>query len=105
MQEYYDREVFKGTVSLAELSFVGTIGFSFCGLLGPITPYLMKLMGARLLLLCGTLLGSAGLVLASYSTKVWQLYMTQSVMHGMGTALLFIVSLVKSRLLCLSYIS
>ncbi|KAI8348453.1 major facilitator superfamily domain-containing protein [Choanephora cucurbitarum] len=93
LQEYYDREVFKGTVSLAELSFVGTIGFSFCGLLGPITPYLMKLMGARLLLLCGTLLGSAGLVLASYSTKVWQLYMTQSVMHGMGTALLFIVSM------------
>ncbi|KAI8352062.1 major facilitator superfamily domain-containing protein [Blakeslea trispora] len=93
MQEYYDREVFKGSVDLAELSFVGTIGFSFCGLLGPVTPLLMKWMGSRWLLSFGTLLSSAGLILASYSTKVWQLYMTQSVMHGIGTALLFIVSM------------
>lgn len=91
MQDYYDRQIFKETVNATELSFVGTIGFAFCGLMGPVTPFFMSLVGARWLLFFGTLLISAGLVLASYSTQVWQLYITQSVMHGMGAAFLYIV--------------
>ncbi|KAI8087855.1 major facilitator superfamily domain-containing protein [Gilbertella persicaria] len=93
MQDYFDREVFKGSVDSTELSFVGTIGFSFCGLMGPVTPLFMSLVGARWLLFFGTILISAGLILASFSTQVWQLYITQSVMHGMGAALLYIVSM------------
>ncbi|KAL9557227.1 hypothetical protein PS6_001939 [Mucor atramentarius] len=93
MQDYFDRQVFKGSVDVTELSFVGTIGFAFCGLMGPITPFFMSLVGARWVLFFGTVLISAGLVLASFSTQVWQLYITQSVMHGMGAALLYIVSM------------
>ncbi|CAO3653572.1 unnamed protein product [Mucor fragilis] len=93
MQDYFDRQVFKGSVDVTELSFVGTIGFAFCGLMGPITPFFMSLVGARWVMFFGTVLISAGLVLASFSTQVWQLYITQSVMHGMGAALLYIVSM------------
>ncbi|KAG2197712.1 hypothetical protein INT47_007946 [Mucor saturninus] len=93
MQDYFDREVFKGAVDSTQLSFVGTIGFAFCGLMGPITPFFMSLVGARWVLFFGTVLISAGLILASFSTQVWQLYITQSVMHGMGAALLYIVSM------------
>jgi MFS family permease len=93
MQDYFDRQVFKESVNATELSFVGTIGFAFCGLMGPVTPFFMSLVGARWLLFFGTLLISAGLILASFSTRVWQLYITQSVMHGMGAALLYIVSM------------
>ncbi|GAN02212.1 MFS general substrate transporter [Mucor ambiguus] len=93
MQDYFDRQVFKGSVDVTELSFVGTIGFAFCGLMGPVTPFFMSLVGARWVMFFGTVLISAGLVLASFSTKVWQLYITQSVMHGMGAALLYIVSM------------
>jgi MFS family permease len=92
MQDYFDRQVFKGSVDVTELSFVGTIGFAFCGLMGPITPFFMSLVGARWVLFFGTVLISAGLILASFSTQVWHLYITQSVMHGMGAALLYIVS-------------
>lgn len=91
MQDYFDREVFKGSVDSTQLSFVGTIGFAFCGLMGPVTPFFMSLVGARWVLFFGTVLISAGLILASFSTQVWQLYITQSVMHGMGAALLYIV--------------
>jgi MFS family permease len=95
MQDYFDRQVFRGTVDSTELSFVGTIGFAFCGLMGPVTPFFMSLVGARWVLFFGTVLISAGLILASFSTQVWQLYITQSVMHGMGAALLYIVSFTK----------
>lgn len=91
MQDYFDREVFKGSVDSTQLSFVGTIGFAFCGLMGPVTPFFMSLVGARWVLFFGTVLISAGLILASFSTQIWQLYITQSVMHGMGAALLYIV--------------
>lgn len=91
MQDYFDREVFKGSVDSTQLSFVGTLGFAFCGLMGPITPFFMSLVGARWVLFFGTALITAGLVLASFSQQVWQLYITQSVMHGIGSALLYIV--------------
>ncbi|KAI8061246.1 major facilitator superfamily domain-containing protein [Thamnidium elegans] len=93
MQEYFDREVFKGSVGTTELSFVGTIGFSFCGLMGPVTPFILSLFGARWVLFFGTLLLSSGLILASFATQVWQLYITQSFMHGLGGAVLYIVSI------------
>jgi MFS family permease len=98
MQDYFDRQIFRGTVDSTELSFVGTIGFAFCGLMGPVTPFFMSLVGARWVLFFGTILISAGLILASFSTQVWQLYITQSVMHGMGAALLYIVRLTVSSI-------
>ncbi|KAI9477776.1 MAG: major facilitator superfamily domain-containing protein [Benjaminiella poitrasii] len=93
MQDYFDRKIFKGTMDATELSFVGTIGFAFCGLMGPITPFCISLLGTRWILFFGSILISAGLILASFSTKVWHLYITQSVMHGIGAALLYIVSM------------
>lgn len=91
MQDYFDRQIFKGSVDSTQLSFVGTLGFAFCGLMGPITPFFMSLVGARWVLFFGTVLITAGLILASFSHQIWQLYITQSVMHGMGAALLYIV--------------
>ncbi|KAI8340785.1 major facilitator superfamily domain-containing protein, partial [Chlamydoabsidia padenii] len=93
MQDYYDRQVFKGAVDSTQLSFVGTIGFSFCGLMGPITQMLTSAIGPRWVLLLGTILISLGLILASFSVEVWHLYITQSFIHGIGSALLYIVSM------------
>lgn len=93
MQDYYDRQVFRGSVDSTSLSFVGTLGMSFCGLMGPVTPVLMSLIGAKWLLFFGSLLMTSGLVLASFSQQIWQLYITQSIMHGVGAALLYIVSM------------
>ncbi|KAI9279598.1 major facilitator superfamily domain-containing protein, partial [Sporodiniella umbellata] len=93
MQDYYDRQVFQGSVDSTLLSFVGTLGMSFCGLMGPVTPVLISLVGAKWLLFFGSVLMTSGLILASFSTKIWQLYITQSIMHGIGAALLYIVSM------------
>ncbi|KAI8066797.1 major facilitator superfamily domain-containing protein [Gongronella butleri] len=96
MQEYYDRQVFRGSVDVTQLSFVGTIGFSFCGLMGPVSQIFTSILGVRWVMLIGTVLMSGGLVLASFSVEVWHLYITQSVIHGMGAALLYVVSMAIS---------
>ncbi|KAI8379759.1 major facilitator superfamily domain-containing protein [Radiomyces spectabilis] len=93
MQDYYDRQVFKGAVDSTQLSFVGTIGFTFCGLMGPIGQIITSYVGPRWVMLVGTILMTAGLILASFSKAVWHLYITQSVIHGMGAALMYIVSM------------
>ncbi|KAG1004941.1 hypothetical protein G6F27_009683 [Rhizopus arrhizus] len=93
MQDYYDRQVFKGSVDPILLNFVGTIGMSFCGLMGPVTPVLISLIGAKWLLFLATILITAGLILSSFAEQVWQLYITQSIIHGTGAALLYIVSM------------
>jgi hypothetical protein len=78
MQEYYDRQIFKGTVDSTQLSFVGTIGFTFCGLMGLVTPFFISLVGARWVLFSGTILITAGLVLASFSQEVCGFFLNQT---------------------------
>lgn len=70
MQDYYDRQIFKGSVDVTALSFVGTLGMSFFGLMGPITPVLMSLIGTRWVLFIATICLTAGLVLASFAQQV-----------------------------------
>ncbi|ORX59712.1 MFS general substrate transporter [Hesseltinella vesiculosa] len=93
MQDYFDRQVFRGSVDVTQLSFVGTIGFSFCGLMGPVSQLFTSIIGVRWVMLIGTILMSTGLILASFSVEVWHLYLTQSVIHGMGAAVLYVVSM------------
>ncbi|CAO3621760.1 unnamed protein product [Cunninghamella blakesleeana] len=93
MQDYYDRQVFKGNVDSTQLSFVGTIGFCFTGLMGPVSQILASKIGTKWVMLLGSILMTAGLILASFSDQVWHLYMTQSIIYGIGAAILNIVSM------------
>jgi hypothetical protein len=72
MQDYYDRQVFKGTVDSTLLSFIGTIGFSFSGLLGPLSQMLTAAIGPRWVMFIGTVLTTIGMVLASFSVEVYK---------------------------------
>ncbi|CAO3595419.1 unnamed protein product [Absidia cylindrospora] len=94
MQDYYDRQVFKGTVDSTQLSFVGTLGFMFSGLLGPVSQILVSAFGTRWVMFVATILISSGLIFASFSVELWHLYMTQSILHGIGAAILNILSMV-----------
>ncbi|ORZ09610.1 major facilitator superfamily domain-containing protein, partial [Absidia repens] len=94
MQDYYDRQVFKGTVDSTQLSFVGTLGFMFSGLLGPVSQILVSAFGTRWVMFIATILISSGLIFASFSVELWHLYMTQSILHGIGAAILNILSMV-----------
>ena len=53
-----------------------------------ISPLLAPL-GARLTMTIGSVLMSLGIILASFSTEVWHLYLTQGALFGIGSSLIY----------------
>lgn len=56
----------------------------------PLVVVCYKVIGMKPTMLFGTALMFAGFLLASFSTKLWQLYMTQGVMVGISIAFTFV---------------
>ncbi|XP_016078563.1 PREDICTED: monocarboxylate transporter 3 [Miniopterus natalensis] len=61
---------------------------------GPVSSILVARFGCRPVMLVGGLLASAGMVLASFATRLLELYLTAGVLTGLGLALNFQPSLV-----------
>ncbi|KAG0047072.1 hypothetical protein BGZ83_007790 [Gryganskiella cystojenkinii] len=74
--------------SPSSISFVGSLAcgfqFGFTIVAGPV----MNKFGHKVILWSGCVIGSLGLLLASWCTELWQLYITQGIMFGIGTSLL-----------------
>ncbi|KAM6216480.1 monocarboxylate transporter 3 [Rhynchocyon petersi] len=61
---------------------------------GPVSSILVTRFGCRPVMLAGGLLASAGMVLASFATRLLELYLTAGVLTGLGLALNFQPSLI-----------
>ncbi|KAG0241419.1 hypothetical protein BGW41_005990 [Actinomortierella wolfii] len=74
--------------SPSQISFISSLAtgfqFGFTLIAGPV----MNRFGYKVILYSGCIIGSAGLLLASWTTELWQLYITQGVMFGIGASLL-----------------
>ncbi|KAF9538086.1 hypothetical protein EC957_007250 [Mortierella hygrophila] len=81
------------TSSTFELSWVGTLNVVGMDLSGPITGQIADHFGYRISALVGALIMGASLVATSFSTKVWQLYIFQGIIYGLGASLAFFPSL------------
>ncbi|KAF9408286.1 hypothetical protein BGZ94_002358 [Podila epigama] len=72
----------------SSISFVGSLAsgfqFGFTIFAGPI----MNKFGFKVTLWAGAIISSLGLLLASWCNELWQLYLTQGVMFGIGASLL-----------------
>ncbi|KAJ2785213.1 hypothetical protein H4R18_000664 [Coemansia javaensis] len=84
---YYLNERFVGTPA-ATLSWIGSL-ITVCMFgLNALTGALADRVGYRTTAYIGTVLCTAAYVLASFSTKVWQLMLTQGVLFGVGASFL-----------------
>ncbi|KAF9285146.1 hypothetical protein BGZ68_004131 [Mortierella alpina] len=81
------------TSSTFELAWVGTLNVVGMDLTGPITGQIADHFGYRLSAFAGALIMGASLVATSFSTKVWQLYLFQGIIYGLGASLAFFPSL------------
>ncbi|KAK9767848.1 hypothetical protein K7432_002030 [Basidiobolus ranarum] len=88
-QQHYLSHTYAGRVSASSLSLVGTIGAGAMPICGIVTGRLADKYGYKLIAFCGTIGISLGLILASFATEVWHLYLTQGLLYGVGSSLCF----------------
>ncbi|KAI9187974.1 hypothetical protein H9P43_002365 [Blastocladiella emersonii ATCC 22665] len=77
------------TASPASLSLVGTLGPASMFVAGLVSGRLAEERGFRPVMTLGAIILGAGMVLASFATEVWQLALTQGVMYGVGSSLVY----------------
>ncbi|KAK9693242.1 hypothetical protein K7432_013998 [Basidiobolus ranarum] len=91
-EDYYYREVFQEKVSISALALVGTVGTALIVVLGPINGPLIDRFGYRKLVGLGSILLPLGILLASFATELWHLFLTQGVLYGIGASFVFFPS-------------
>lgn len=81
--------MYAGQTSILKISFVGTIAGALLVALGLfITPIIQKI-GFRGTMAIGTIACPLSLILASFATQLWHIYLSQGVMFGIASALVF----------------
>lgn len=86
---YLSQGTFKGADKM-DYSYIGGMAFGVGIFFSPVITVLMGVLGFRSVLIIGNCLQFASLMLASWSTKLWQLYLTQGLMQSFGLAFISI---------------
>ncbi|KAF9104971.1 hypothetical protein BGX29_000945 [Mortierella sp. GBA35] len=92
-EHYLNENIFPGE-GLTQLSWVGTIGAGSVFITGPFQSSMIRRFGVRFIIAIGIVISACGLVLASFATQVWHLYLTQGFMFGMGAGMAILPALV-----------
>ncbi|KAF8875252.1 major facilitator superfamily domain-containing protein [Mucidula mucida] len=92
-QEFYtspQSNIKDATSQYALVSLVGTLGSGLTWSGGIfVNPIMARTQRVKTITLLGAFLMSLGLFLASYSTRLWHLYMTQSLIYGVGSSMYY----------------
>ncbi|SAM08117.1 hypothetical protein [Absidia glauca] len=81
---YYNTTVYPGNMNV--LSWIGSICVALFFIIGPINQLIIQKMGYKYMLATGTILCTAALILASFATQVWHVFLTQGVLLGIGSS-------------------
>ncbi|RCH90728.1 hypothetical protein CU097_009504 [Rhizopus azygosporus] len=96
MQNYYEQHNLGNDdpINLSlKLSFAQTIYNTLINVLGPMSQLLLSILGPKNTLVASVLVSSLGLLLASFSTQTWHLYLTHGVIYGIGISIMFYIAL------------
>ncbi|KAF9581166.1 hypothetical protein BGW38_001922 [Lunasporangiospora selenospora] len=77
------------SASHGSIAFIGALGSSTTYFAGFVSGVTADKFGYRFTALLGTAVMGISLVLASFATQVWQLYLTQGVLFGIGASLVY----------------
>ncbi|KAF2862382.1 MFS general substrate transporter [Piedraia hortae CBS 480.64] len=80
------------TATRLDYALVGSLSMAITLLVSPIATYSVRILGTRKTPLLGTLIESAALISASFSRRIWHLYLAQGVAFGIGAGLIFVAS-------------
>lgn len=88
---YLSERTFPGATPI-DYAFVGGFNLCMAMLVAPLVTISSKQWGTHVTMLIGIVLQTAGFVLASFTTAVWQLFITQGAMVGFGIGFTYIPS-------------
>ncbi|KAL1916219.1 uncharacterized protein VTP21DRAFT_5836 [Calcarisporiella thermophila] len=88
-QQEYMVNLFQMQYSTLQVSFIGSLAAALLFSMGPFVAPLVTIIGVRWTMAIGTMLSTLGLLLASFSTQYWQLFLTQGVLFGIGSSISF----------------
>lgn len=77
------------TSSQGSIALIGTLGSSTTYFAGFFSGFCADKFGYRLTALFGTGVMTLALLLASFTNQIWQLYITQGIMFGIGASLVY----------------
>ncbi|KAK9342043.1 major facilitator superfamily domain-containing protein [Lipomyces starkeyi] len=92
LSHYLSKQVYPEASSF-DYAFVGGFNFSMAMLAAPFVTILTREYGIRLSMIAGAIMESGGFVAASFSKRVWQLYLTQGLLVGLGVGFVYIPSI------------
>jgi len=84
--------LYPGATSL-DFAFVGGFNFSMAMLLAPFITMFARRYNTRTTMIVGAALIAVGFITASFTRKVWELYLSQGMLVGFGVAFLWIPSM------------
>ncbi|KAL8824660.1 MAG: hypothetical protein Q9191_004907 [Dirinaria sp. TL-2023a] len=88
---YLANNYYPGATSL-EFAFVGGLSISQALMVSPIATSTTRLYGTRITLLIGVAFETLALIGASFTHKIWQLFLSQGVCFGFGMGFMFVGS-------------
>lgn len=86
---YMSHNLFPGATN-TDFALIGGLLVLFGTGLAPIAWFSVAKLGHKKVLMIGLFVQTAGYILASFSTKLWQIYLTQGVLVGISISFLFI---------------
>ncbi|PVZ97893.1 hypothetical protein BB558_006136 [Smittium angustum] len=86
-QTYYLKITFLN-VPAETIAWISTLSIFFTDAGGLLAGPIIRRVGIRYTSILGTVISTIGLVLASFSTKVWQLALTQGLIFGLGCSII-----------------
>jgi predicted branched-subunit amino acid permease len=73
-----------------DYAFIGGLQFALSFVFSPLIIAFVRRAGTQVPMLVGIALQTAGFVTASYATEIWQLYLSQGVLIGVGLGFIFV---------------
>ncbi|KAJ0130647.1 Uncharacterized protein HZ326_26247 [Fusarium oxysporum f. sp. albedinis] len=91
LAHFVEENTFPGTTPLM-YAIAGSLSVGVMMLISPFTTIMARELGTRPTMLIGAIVQSVSLVCASLSTEIWQLFLSQGALFGIGMGLLFLPS-------------
>ncbi|KAF9424624.1 hypothetical protein BGZ94_008019 [Podila epigama] len=92
IQYFLQEETFPGAIP-SNLGWVGSIGCSVIFAAAPFVSLANRILGIRPVLVSGVLASTLGMILGSFASQVWHLYLTMGLLSGLGSSILYSTSL------------